>query len=271
VMTVHRTLRWGAVVCVLVLVVGGCASNDSNDASGSASKGTSTPLVGTQWSLTDGASLGVPMTGVSVTAEFSDAQMTGSSGCNSYRAPYTVTGNQMKIGPSASTAIACEPGPTAVERAYLARLPQVRSSVIAAKTLTLRDANGKALLVYSAVDGAKAIVGTWTATGYYTGNAIESVAAGSTLTANFDVHAISGNGGCNTFNGPYAASGKTIKIGPLASTMMACSDAELQTQEQHYLAALQLAATYRVTGTRLELLRAGDTIVATFERSAASG
>ncbi len=51
-----------------------------------------------------------------------------------------------------------------------------------------------------------------------------------------------------------------ISIGPLASTMKACTDDALQTQEQHYLAALQLAKTYRIRGDQLELQREGGTI-----------
>ena len=268
-----RGLSWGALVVVLLLAATGCGSDDSKDASsGSGSKAAGTPLVGTQWSLTDGAPLGVPTTGVSVTAEFAHGRMSGSSGCNTYGTSYTVTGTEMRISPDiVTTLIGCSDGRGAVEQAYLERLPKVRSYAIVGTTLTLRGANGKALLVYAAVDGAKAIVGNWNATSYYTGNAIEGVAAGSTLTANFEAETVSGNSGCNTFNGPYTLSGKTIKIGPLASTMMACTDPALQTQEQHYLAALQLATTYRLTGTRLDLLRPGGTIAAIFESAPAAG
>ncbi len=41
----------------------------------------------------------------------------------------------------------------------------------------------------------------------------------------------------------------------------------LSTQEQHYLAALQLAKTYRIRGDQLELQREGGTIAVTFERA----
>jgi heat shock protein HslJ len=35
---------------------------------------------------------------------------------------------------------------------------------------------------------------------------------------------LSGNAGCNEYSGPYTVTGNQIKIGPLTSTMMACSD-----------------------------------------------
>ena len=119
--------------------------------------------------------------------------------------------------------------------------------------------------MYRGGTDAAAITGAWTVTGYYTGTAVQSVLGGATLTANFGPKEIAGNGGCNTFSGPYEITGDTIKIGDLASTLMACADPELQTQEQHYLEALGLATTYRVTGTRLELLRADGGLAVTFE------
>jgi hypothetical protein len=41
----------------------------------------------------------------------------------------------------------------------------------------------------------------------------------------------------------------------------------LNDQETHYLAALELAVRYRVTGGSLTLYRPGGTIAATFERA----
>ncbi len=264
----HRTLRCGAVFGILALVVAGCGSSSSKSGSSGSGSTSGTPLVGTQWVLASATDLGVPTTGVAVTAEFAGGSVTGDSGCNTYRGRYQVDGAKLTIGPDiASTRIACTAGPTAVETAYLARLPRVTTFAIKGSTLTLSGAGGKTLLVYDAIDGAKAIAGDWNATSYYTGTAIESVITGSTPTATFADGHLSGNGGCNGFTGDYTLSGSaTIKIGPLVSTLMACADAAVQTQEQHYLAALQLATAYRVTPTTLELLRPGGTIAATFQR-----
>lgn len=258
-------------MCVLLLVAVACGTDDSDD-TGSGSESGGTPLTGTPWRLSDSTVLGVPTAGVAVTAEFEGDQMTGSSGCNSYRAPFEADGEGLTIGPDiAGTRKACDPASTAVERAYLARLPEVSIYEIRGTTLTLRSMSGRSLLVYEASDGATDLVGNWTATSYHTGDAIESEVTGSTLSADFDGTRISGNGGCNSFSGPYSVSGRTIEIGPLASTMMACTDDALNTQEQHYLAALQLATSFRLTGSRLDLLRDGGTIAATFEATPAEG
>jgi heat shock protein HslJ len=58
-----------------------------------------------------------------------------------------------------------------------------------------------------------------------------------------EVGKIAGNGSCNRFFGPGEISGATIKLGPLASTRMACPEAVMN-QEMKYLAALQAAERF---------------------------
>jgi heat shock protein HslJ len=50
---------------------------------------------------------------------------------------------------------------------------------------------------------------------------------------------IAGNGSCNQFFGSVEIHGDTIKVGPLASTRMACADQAAMHQEAKYLEALQ--------------------------------
>ena len=207
--------------------------------------------------LSGDTELGVSTAGVSVTAVFKAGILTGSSGCNGYSTPYQLNGSKLTISSQIrGTLVGCPPGPTAVEQAYRARLPQVKSYEITGQTLTLFGSKGTTLLVYDATDGASAIVGKWTATSYYTGTAIQSVEVGSTLTVDFRDGQVSGESGCNSFGGPYEVQGTTIKLGPFRSTLKACTDPVLQTQEQKYLAALGLAASYEVTATTLQLFRA---------------
>jgi heat shock protein HslJ len=270
-MSLLRTVRHGAVV-LLLLALAGCGSSSSDDTASSKAKPTEAPLEGTPWILSASTNLGVPTTGVVVTAEFAAGRVTGNSGCNSYSGPAKTSGSSLTIDPGiTSTQMACEAAATAVEQAYLARLPKVKIYKTAGSKLTLSDANDTALLVYEASDGASAIAGNWTATGYYTGTAIQSVVVGSTLTAGFKAGQVSGDSGCNTFGGPYEVNGTKIKMGPFRSTLKACTDPERQTQEQQYTAALELTTTFRVTPTQLELFRADGGIAATFEKTSATG
>lgn len=77
---------------------------------------------------------------------------------------------------------------------------------------------------------------------------------------------ISGNSGCNVFNGAGQLSGGAVKIGMLASTRMACPPA-IMDQEGRFLAALGKAARYEVlTGGKLVLRDAGGAELVRFTR-----
>lgn len=56
-------------------------------------------------------------------------------------------------------------------------------------------------------------------------------AAGPTAQfVSFTASTAEGNGGCNSFSGPYKLDGDKISIGPLASTRMACEPAVMDAE-----------------------------------------
>jgi len=255
-----------AAVAVVLLLAAACGDDDdpvSSVASDDASRGT--PLEGTTWVLSADAPLGVALEAIAVTAQFQDGRLSGHSGCNRYTASYTLDGDSLSIGPDiGGTSMACPPAQMAVEQAYLGRLPQVTAVAIDGTTLTMTDDQDKTILRYEATEGSEAIQGDWEVTSYYAGTAITSVLGGVTMTAKFEDGMVSGNTGCNSFNGPYEIDGQNITIGPLASTLAACPTPELSTQETNYLNALQLAKTFQVTGDQLGLFREGGTYAVSF-------
>jgi len=254
-----------AAVAVVLLLASACGDDDtvSSVAPDDASRGT--PLEATTWVLSADAPLGVALEAIAVTAQFQDGRLSGHSGCNQYTAPYEVDGDSLTIGPDiGGTSMACPPAQMAVEQAYLGRLPQVTAFAIDGTTLTMTDDQDKTILRYEATEGSEAIQGDWEVTSYYAGTAITSVLGGVTMTAKFEDGTVSGNTGCNSFNGPYEIDGQNITIGPLASTLAACPTPELSTQETNYLNALQLAKTFQVTGDQLDLFREGGTYAVSF-------
>jgi heat shock protein HslJ len=254
------------LAAVLVLVTAACDDGgDSNDAPTS----KTTPLVATNWILTDSPSLGAGLTVDDVSANFSATRVSGSSGCNSYHAGYRVDGSSMTIGPDiASTQRACASGPTAVERAYLDRLVKVRSYAIKGSTLSLFGTRDSLLLAFTSADAAHAVEGQWSVTGFYTGNAIQSVIDGTEITADFDASSVSGSTGCSTYEADYTVSGSALSFGTISTGDGTCPDADQQRQADQYLAALALVRSYLATGVHLDLLRNGGTFAATFERAA---
>ena len=154
------------------------------------------------------------------------------------------------------------------ENAYFQALAAAKTFTVKGDQLTLKDSGGKAIASYTAQ--SQDLAGSaWLAIGYNNGNqAVVSVTTGTELTANFGKDGnLTGNAGCNDYNGPYKVDGNKITIGPLASTMKFCNDpAGVMDQEAQYLAALQTASTYRIEGNSMELRTADGALAADFSR-----
>ncbi len=62
-----------------------------------------------------------------------------------------------------------------------------------------------------------------------------------------------GSGGCNSYGGSYQVQGNTLTFSQIISTLMACTDNQVNRQEQRYLKALQTAGAFEVAGDRLTI------------------
>jgi heat shock protein HslJ len=234
-------------LCAGLIILTACASASSP-------QGGASDLTGSVWSLSLLMDKAI-IPGSSISSEFtSDGKVSGSSGCNQYSSTYTITGSTIKIAtPMASTLMACSQELMDQESAYLKALGEAKTFSVAGDQLTLADADKKSLLVYKTQ--SQNLSGTsWEVIGYNNGKqAVTSVLSGSTIRLDFASDGtLSGNSGCNSYNGTFTVTGNQITIGPIASTRMACSQ-ELMDQESLYLAALGTAATYQIKDTGLEL------------------
>ena len=73
------------------------------------------------------------------------------------------------------------------------------------------------------------------------------------LQLNSKEQTFSGADGCNRLMGEYMLTATTIKLGPIASSMMACLDENIQTISASYGNALEQAESYQVTPSTLVL------------------
>jgi heat shock protein HslJ len=253
-----------AMVVALTLPLAACASSTDSGSGGT----TPRSLAGTAWDLAlyapAGASELAPVPeGVTPTAEFTEDQVSGSGGCNRFSGGYTTDGDSITIGPLASTLMACVGEADAVEADYLARLGQAATYAITDGTLTLSDGAGQVVLSYTESVPVTLAGTTWSATGINNGKeAVTSLVADTTVTAEFSEDGtLSGNAGCNTYNGTYEVSGTSLTIGPLATTKKACKP-DVNEQEANYLAALSRVTTYTIRGDQLELRDDGGALQA---------
>ncbi len=111
---------------------------------------------------------------------------------------------------------------------------------------------------------ADPLAGTrWSVMNFNNGmGAVTGIVQGSTITMDFDAAgSVRGNAGCNTYSASYQAGGNTLSVNPPITTNMACeSPAGVMQQEQQFLAALQSAATFQLTGNQLQIRSGGDAL-----------
>ena len=253
--------KWLAISLGLgMMILAACASSGSQQGG---------DVTGKVWVLT-GLMGKPPVDGTGISAEFTaDGKVAGSAGCNRYSGTYTISGSTITFSsPMASTMMMCEQAVMDQESAYLKALGEAKTFAVKGDQLTLTGGDGTTLVVYKAQ--SQDLEGTnWEVTAYNNGKqAVVGVLEGTTLTASFGKDGnLTGNSGCNEFNGSYKVNGDQITIGTLASTMKMCSDpAGVMDQEAQYQAALQSAASYQIEGNVLQLRTKDDALAAMFNR-----
>lgn len=112
-------------------------------------KATSQDLAGTSWQVigyNNGKQAVISViAGTQMDIQFGkDGTVSGNSGCNTYSGPYTVNGNNIQIGPLASTMMACEDpaGLMDQEQQYLTALGTAATYQIEGNVLELRTSDG---------------------------------------------------------------------------------------------------------------------------------
>ena len=196
------------------------------------------------------------LSGTQITLQISQDQISGSAGCNSYTAQFKLDGNQISIGPTATTMMACPEPVMQQESAYLAALGEAASVNISGETLTFSDAQGNVILSYHALEPLSLVDTPWDVVSYNNGKGgVTSILAGTSMNAIFLADgSLSGSAGCNNYTATYQANGDQITIGPAAATRMFCAEPEgVMDQEAQYLAALERASRYEIQMDRLTL------------------
>ena len=265
-------------LCVLlilgVMVLGACGPDPNDAAPGTPGPSTpatvSTPgLEGVTWEL---GPQGFDLPGLDQsrpTLLLEGGTASGFGGCNRFTGSYTVAPPALSFGNIAQTQMACDAVPTAIERAYLDRLAKVAKYTMDAPGLVLQDSSGKTLLSFSTANTS--LVGSWTVTGFLTssGTAFTSVISTTELTAVFAADGtVNGSSGCNTYSGPYTQGpGDAVKIGPLAKTLRACADPDVEAQETSFTQALESSVAAEVTSREATLLNAAGQRTVTMTRS----
>jgi heat shock protein HslJ len=226
----------------------------------------------TAWTLASLPGMALPP-GPRPTLQFEDGRAAGSDGCNRYGTGFKAADGKLELAPPRmSTQMACPPPEEQLALAFNRVLDGVRGYRIEAGSLLLLNAAGATLATLAAQPTT--LAGTaWSVTGVNNGKqAVVGIITGTELTLQFLADGtLQGSGGCNRFNGGFTQEGKSLRIGRLASTRMACAEpAGRMAQEAQFLAALESAAKVRREGDKLELRTATDALAVSARLAAAA-
>jgi heat shock protein HslJ len=211
---------------------------------------------------------------------FGDTTISGTGGCNKYSGAYTYKDGVLTAPNLAVTQMLCLEGN--LEGQFLLELGNETGNTLSLvdNVLTFTK-DGKVILEFEkgeapaetpvvAIDSTS-LSGTWVlknidgadATAKFTGDKAQV----PTLTFNFDNNKITGQGGCNRYNAPFALKDGQLVVGPILSTKMACANLEGEAQFAQALADTSLITM--PNENVLQLAKKG-TVLLEFEKAAAA-
>lgn len=229
-------------------------------------------LQGVRWVLVSYLSGGQTvdaLEGVEAWVEFAGAGRLGGMGsCNQFFGEYTVDGNSLTVGEIGSTLMACDPPEIMQQESdFHAALQSAATYAIADGQLTIANAEGETAATLMAVEPTGLVGTNWVGSMVNTGTeAVTNVLQGTSITANFTEDGkLNGSAGCNNYMTSYTTDGDSITIGPAATTRKMCNEpAGIMEQEAAFVQMLEQAATYRISGSELELRTADGALIASF-------
>ena len=162
------------------------------------------------------------------------------------------------IGQAGSTEMYCmTPGVMEQESTYLSLLGQAKTVTVNGDRLTLSDAKGTPVLLFTKILSPvpEPLVGTnWTLDSIYAGDSVSSVIPGTRLTAVFGEDGrVSGSAGCNSYFAQYTSTGTSLSISGIGSTKMYCTAPGVMRQESTYLSLLGQVTSFSIEGNRLSV------------------
>ncbi len=185
--------------------------------------------------------------------------------CNRMRGTYSVDGTAITIALGPSTMAAC-PEDSLGER-FADQLANAASYFFRSGDLYMDLKYDSGTMRFG--PQSSELAGTsWVVIGHNNGRGgVISSSISGEMTAAFGADGtLSGSAGCNRYSAGYQIDGNGISIGLPIATRRFCAEPEgIMEQEQEYLTALGTAASYRITGERMEIRSAEGSTVASFE------
>jgi heat shock protein HslJ len=174
--------------------------------------------------------------------------------CNSASSSVTIEGSSLTFAPGPMTLVECEPG--SLYSDFLAKLGDVVTYVFDENgnlALNLKMDAGNMIFDREGHGLAELDGTSWTLVGLGSADDLAALVPNTEITLDFKDGQATGFAGCNRYFADYTETAEGIlQIGPAASTMMACSEENMQ-QEIDYLAALAAVESFTLEGETLTI------------------
>ncbi len=210
--------------------------------------------------------------GGSITVRFGKGDAISlNAGCNQQRSTVSLAKGIFDVKqPMASTRKAC-PGLAGAADAWLVDFLKAKPRWrLSGADLALSTPNVTVRLVDRKEAADRPLLNTkWTVTSFISDKRVVTPAATGTTapTLRFTSFQISGNTGCNTFNGAAVPVASLIVFGPLSTTRRACTDPTRRAGEKAMLKTLSALQNYVIDGKKLTIIdSSGAGLVARTDR-----
>lgn len=137
-------MKWFIIASFVCALAAGCESNYGGGTGGG-------NLAGTNWRLMAWSAGSSDPSQFTITADFSDSQISGTSAVNSYGGPYTATADgHFSVGDLQSTLMGGSEEAMRAESIYVDLLRQASTYAVTNATLTLKNGNHDDVLTFNA-------------------------------------------------------------------------------------------------------------------------
>jgi heat shock protein HslJ len=215
-------------------------------------------LEGTQWVLLE-LNGRPPLADAPATADFSESEIGGTTGCNHYFGSYRASGSDLTISEVGMTEMYCmEPaGVMEQEQEFLTALGTVAGYRLAADRLEMLDAAGDVVLAFAPPAPLPEVTledTEWALTAFTEGEAATSLISGTAINLRFEGGRVSGSAGCNGYAGLYSLGPGALRITDIAITERGCLEpAGIMEQEATYVDILRSVTVFELHADRLTL------------------
>lgn len=263
----NRALHVFAALSLAALAAG-CGSSENTPSTGTSTTGSTSRSDSGESDLTGLSFVSTELLGTEIPGggplmlEFPEpGQIAATAGCNRSFGPVELTGGVVATEQLASTMMACAPPADGADRWLADLLATQPTWALDGDVLTLTSGSVTVTLTdKKVVDPDRPVTGTeWVLTELRTADAVTTSAAleaaAPVLTIGED-GTVSGTTGCNQFSGSAQVGEGTITFEPLAVTLMACLEPELDEVQTLVLTVLDGETTYTVDGPNLRVTAA---------------